>query len=336
VNVQAATASPRWVPAPGWEWDRNTTHRSGYLNPIAMFTRFVPRPVNHALAVGLGSILAFVMRKTRRVLRHNLERVGRGGFPEAKISRLILQTFHNYARYLVDYMSMTHWGLSDIPGLFRRFHGRDVFEAALREGKGVLLVTPHLGNWELGGAFLSAQGFPLNVVSLVVPDRATVEIRERVRERLGIRHLYVGRGESPLAMIGIANALRRNEIVAMLCDRDAAESSAEGELFGCRCRLPVGPVILSQVTGAPIIPSFVIFRNGLYEAFIGKPIRVPGARGPDREKVLRGKTREIVREFEKAIARFPDQWYNFYPSWIDGAAPRAREAVPAAGEPRLD
>lgn len=317
MKAQKASAGRRWVPAPGWDWDRNTTHRSGYLNPIGIFTRFVPRPVNHALAVALGSILAFTMRKTRRVLLHNLRRVGRGAFPEALVSRLAVQTIHNYARYLVDFMYMTRWSREDIPRCFRRFSGKDAFEAALREGKGAILVTPHLGNWELGGAFLASQGFPLNVVSLVAPDKATVQIREKVRERLGIRHVYVGEGEGPLSMLGIANALHRNEIVAMLCDRDAAASSVEGELFGRPCRLPLGPVILAQATGAPIIPSFVIFRNGQYEAFIGKPIRVPAGRGPDRDRILREKSSEMTRAFESVISRFPAQWYNFYPPWID-------------------
>jgi KDO2-lipid IV(A) lauroyltransferase len=273
--------------------------------------------------VGLGSILAFTMRKTRRVLRHNLIRIGRGRFTEAKISRLILQTFHNYARYLVDFMNMTAWDLEDIPRVIRRFSGQPTFERALTRGQGVILVTPHFGNWELGGAFLSAQGFSVNVVSLVAPDQATVSLREKVRERLGIRHIYVGEGEGPMRMLGILNALRRNEIVAMLCDRDSTNATAIVDLFGHPFVVPTGPALLAQITGAPIIPSFIVRRGGKYDAFIGKPILVANDSTRDRDALIREKTGEMAREFEKIISRFPDQWYNFFPAWAENHGPES-------------
>lgn len=323
-----AEGIPRWRPPAGWSWDRNTTHRAGFLLPIRLFSRWVPRSVNHALAVGLGSVLAFAMRKTRSVLRQNLLRVGRGRFSEARISRLILNTFQNYARYLVDFMAMTSWESRDIPRYFSRYSGQETYRRALRRGKGVLLVTPHLGNWEIGGAFLSAQGFDLNVVSLVASDAATVEIRQQVRERLGIRHIYVGAGEGPLRMLGILNALRRNEIVAMLCDRDSSSTHAVVDLFGQPFVVPTGPVILAQLTGAAIIPSFVVQRHGLYEAFIGKPILVEDPSREERAAVVRARTADLAREFEKAINRFPDQWYNFYPSWLDGSPRRGGGPTP--------
>ncbi|GEM_PF-170745 len=316
--VVASAKEAFWTPAPAWSWDVNRTHRIGFLNPISVFTRIVPRSINHGLAVGLGSVLAFAMRKTRRVLRHNLVRVGRGSFTPERVSRLILQTFHNYARYLVDFMAMADLRLEDIPPLFRRFSGTKVFERALARGRGVLLVTPHFGNWELGGAFLRAQGFPLNVVSFVAPDQATVQMREAVRERLGIRHVYVGKEEGPLQMLDILKALRRNEIVAMLCDRSSSDSPVTVDFFGHPFAVPSGPAILAQLTGAPMIPSFVVHRSGMYEAFTGKPILVANPGRDGRDAVVRARTEDLAREFEKVIARFPDQWYNFYPSWLAG------------------
>jgi KDO2-lipid IV(A) lauroyltransferase len=301
----------------GWAWDRNTTHKAGYFVPITVFSRLFPRPVSHAVAVGLGSILAHTMRKTRRILHFNLTRVGRGRYTEEKISRLILQTFHNYARYLVDFMNMMYLGRDEVPRYIRRFAGRKTFEKALERGKGILLVTPHFGNWELGGALLSSQGYSLNVVSLVTPDPAMMALREKVREKLGIRHIYVGKKEGPLQMLGILDALRRNEIVAMLCDRDSSTTPVTVDLFGFPFVVPTGPVVLGMLTGTTLIPSFVIHRRGKYEAFIGKPILVNGAGKKGRNEIIREKTAELTREFERVISRFPDQWYNFYPAWAN-------------------
>lgn len=312
-----ANAPEIWKPAPDWEWDRNTTHKSGFLHPIGAFTRFIPRAVNHALAVGLGTLLGHAMTKTRQVLTHNLERIGRGRFSRERVRRMILQTFHNYARYLVDFMEITTVGPERAGAMVRRFSGKKTYEAVLGQGRGLILVTPHLGNWELGGFFLAQQGFPLNVMSLVAPDTATVAMRENIRERVGIRHLYVGGTQSPLGMIDVVNALRRNEIVAMLCDRDTTGFHATVDLFGHPVRLPMGPAMLAQVSGAPLVPSFVVLVSGKYECFIGKPIHVEPARGDRREFVLEARTQDLAREFEKVIERFPTQWYNFYPSWLD-------------------
>jgi KDO2-lipid IV(A) lauroyltransferase len=119
-------------------------------------------------------------------------------------------------------------------------------------------------------------------------------------------------------MIDILNALRRNEIVAMLCDRDSTNTPATVDFFGHPFTVPMGPALLGLLTGAPLIPSFVVYRAGMYEAFTGRPIFVTRNEEEDRDETVKRMTVAMAREFEKVIGRFPDQWYNFYPAWSTG------------------
>ncbi|MHC4598060.1 MAG: hypothetical protein ACYS47_03555, partial [Planctomycetota bacterium] len=65
-----------------------------------------------------------------------------------------------------------------------------------------------------------------------------------------------------------------------------------------------------------ILPSFIVRQAGKYEAFVGKPILVKDSDEAGREAEVQARTEEMIREFEKVISRFPDQWYNFFPSWV--------------------
>ncbi len=95
--------------------------------------------------------------------------------------------------------------------------GFEHIAAARERGKGGILITGHLGNWELGGILLALEGVPLTVVTLEEPASGLTQWREAYRRRLGIKTVSVG--ADPFSFVGIISALRRNEFVAMLVDR---------------------------------------------------------------------------------------------------------------------
>jgi KDO2-lipid IV(A) lauroyltransferase len=186
---------------------------------------------------------------------------------------------------------------------------------ALAAGTGAILVSPHLGNWELGGIGLADLGYPVNVLTFREPDERFNRDRERLRTARGIRFIYVDRDDpSPLAIIDAVNALRRNEVLAILGDRDGSSHTIRTDFFGRPTNIPVGAAYLALSSGAPVIPVFVVFEKGRYATIMEEPIFFRGGHG-DHANAIRSGMEQLLAVFERYIRAYPDQWYNYYDFW---------------------
>jgi KDO2-lipid IV(A) lauroyltransferase len=188
---------------------------------------------------------------------------------------------------------------------------------ALHAGKGAICITPHLGNWEIGGLLFSFKGGRLNVLTLDERDSDTRSFREEMRRRRGIKNLYVNpKDDSPMAILDAVKALRQNEIVAMLGDRIESQKTMVFNFFGKETRFPIGFAVLAMATGAPVLPVFVVLeRNHKYRGIIETPIYFHLISREDREAVIRRGMEKLIKLFEEYIEKYPDQWYNFYSYW---------------------
>ena len=168
---------------------------------------------------------------------------------------------------------------------------------------------PHLGGWDVGGAWLVRQGFPLTVVVEPLEPPELFDWFADLRQALGIKVIPLGPG----AGTAVLRALRANQVVALLCDRDIAGGGVEVEFFGERTTLPGGPATLACAPAPPLLPTAVYFDGH------GPPRRRPpaGARrapGRIRDDVARI-TQALAHELEDLIRRAPEQWHLFQPNW---------------------
>jgi KDO2-lipid IV(A) lauroyltransferase len=188
---------------------------------------------------------------------------------------------------------------------------------ALEAGKGAICITPHLGNWEIGGLLFSFRGGSLNVLTLDERDLDTRSFREEMRRRRGIKILYINpKDDSPMAILDAVKALRRNEILAMLGDRIESQKTMVFDFFGRKTAFPVGVAILAMATGAPVLPVFVVMgSNRKYKGIIEPPIYFNPSSRKDRETVIQEGMEKLIKKFEEYIEKYPDQWYNFYSYW---------------------
>jgi KDO2-lipid IV(A) lauroyltransferase len=193
--------------------------------------------------------------------------------------------------------------------------GEENLVRALAKGKGVLCITPHLGNWELGGYVLATKGYPINILTLQEESRYLSRYEERLRMKAGIHTITIDLKEKPnLAILEIASRLRRNEIVAMVADRMYEGQGVKIDFFGQSTLFSTGAVQLALETGAAIIPVFVILNRKMkYWGIIGEPI--PLNMGADKNEAVRQGVQEIAKRFEEMISRYPDQWFNFFSYW---------------------
>ncbi len=296
-----------------------SVHRFIYLFFFQFCSTLIPRSIQKFFSVVVGDLFYLLMKKTRTCVRENIEGVSRGRWSKERVNVLTRKTFQNYGQYLLDYMVMHRLRPSNKDRWVEKEVGGDYMREALDAGKGVICITPHLGNWEIGGLLFSFRGGKLNVLTLDERDLDIRSFREEMRRRGGIKNLYINpKDESPMAILDAVKALRRNEIVAMLGDRVESQKTMVFDFFGRKTVFPIGVAILAMATGAPVLPVFVVMeRNRKYKGIIEPPIYFNPSSREDREAVIREGMERLIKKFEAYIEKYPDQWYNFYSYWSE-------------------
>ena len=288
-----------------------------YLFFFQFCSTLIPRPIQKFFSVVVGDLFYLLMKKTRANVRKNIEGVSRGRWSNRKIEVFTRKTFQNYGQYLLDYMVMHRLRPSNKHKWVEEEAGGIHMIEALRAGKGVICITPHFGNWEIGGLLFSFKGGKLNVLTLDERDLDTKSFREELRRTRGIKNLYINpKDDSPMSILDAVRALRQNEIVAMLGDRIESQKTMVFEFFGRKTPFPIGVAILAMATGAPVLPVFVVMeRNRKYRGVIEPPISFESLSREDRETTIRKGMERLIKKFESYIEKYPDQWYNFYSYW---------------------
>jgi len=274
---------------------------------IRLFTIVVPRFLHPPFAFFWGGLFYLALPGARRALRRNLRVVTGSG----EVERLVFSTFYKFGRNWCDIMLISRLRGPALLALIGRGTGEKHLDDALAAGKGAILISVHLGNWELGGLGLAEKGYRLNILTFHEPDEKVNRERERLRRERGINFIYVDRDESALAIVEAVRALNRNQVLVLLGDRDGASHTMLLDFFGRPTPIPLGAAHLALVSGAPVIPVFVPLEGGRYAAIMEEPIFFRAKPG-ERDRVIREGTEQLLRVFERYIRAYPDQWYNFF------------------------
>jgi KDO2-lipid IV(A) lauroyltransferase len=271
--------------------------------------RVVPPRVAYAVAWLAGSLGYVLARARRRVLLQNVASL-RPELRPAERQRTALRTFINFFQAAVDLFRLPSMPREVLERLVV-FNGRQHLDAAMGYGKGALLVTSHLGPYELGAAVIAASGYPsYAMVEDLDPEtnRALAQYREATGLKLFSRDL------GPRSMYRL---LEQGNVVLLVGDRIVGHGS-EGIAMaygGGRRRIPSGPAAFSIATGAPIIVGHIT-RTATpfprYEITLEPPI-LPPERTPEATREL---TSLVGRRLAAAATMHPDQWYVFQPEWL--------------------
>ena len=284
----------------------------GHL-PFKVAYRFAsafPRPACQSLAALLGRASYALIPGIRAALRANLSPVT--GAAGAQLDRLCRVNVSNFSKMLADYFYCTTGDPGRIRPLLGEWRGIENLHAARARGKGTILVTAHLGNWELGGMLLALENMPMTVITLEEPSSELTRLRDDYRRKLGIKTIAIG--TEMFAFVEVINTLRNNGIVAMLVERPKEGSGLPVRFFGRETQFSSGPALLWQHTDAAVLPAFVLQKNdGQYLSFIDPA--VPMQQDASPRESLANNTQRIAAIFETIIHNHPEQWYNFAPIW---------------------
>jgi predicted LPLAT superfamily acyltransferase len=211
--------------------------------------------------------------------------------------------------------------------------GEEQIPQLLSRGQGLILLSAHVGSWEIAGNLLNDRiQTPINPVMLDNEKEAIKKVfnKATARRRMNVIPLN---GDGFDLMLRVREALKRNEIVCFLGDRvRGGEASAVVDFCGRPARFPLGPFAVAAITGAPVLVTFTVkqgLRRYVFKAW--GTFTIEGVTRANRqEKILEG-LRAYVKILEQVVAAHPHQWYNFYPFWEEPLpAPVAAEPVPVA------
>jgi predicted exporter/lauroyl/myristoyl acyltransferase len=274
---------------------------------ISVVRRLSPQTSVRTARVLAGAYWKFA-RARREVVIQNLLPVFDGNRKTAERSSRVL--FHNFAIKLADLFRYESG--QSIDELFGELTGWEHFVAAQSTKRGILLLTPHLGNWEFGAPLLARRGVNLLVITLAEPQGRMTAIRRAARARWGIETLVVG--SDPFAFVEIIRRLEAGATVALLMDRPPEASAVSVELFGRTFAASVAAAELARASGCALLPVYLPRTEKGYAAHI--LAQIPYDRAALRSRELRhALTQEIMRAFAPAIRQYPDQWYHFVPVW---------------------
>jgi lauroyl/myristoyl acyltransferase len=294
--------------------------------PLSLFlARHLPRRLLRGLARQTMTRFMRLRPKYQRALRSNLSVILGRPVSSPEVRRAAVDLLDAHFTAWVDFLHFATRPPEEAARLVESVVGYSRIVEGREKGDGVLLLTAHLGNWEVGGLMLAEMREPVHVV--LVPDifPAVERARHALHARAGIREIRVDRSLGPT--LAVLRALRENAIVAMQGDRDFSNTGIAVPFFGREAFFPRGPFLVAMATPVTVLPAFIVrMPDGRYRAIVEDPLEIE--RGGDREAALRVNVGRYVEILQRYVAENPEQWYCFYPFWDDPS--RGRRADTAA------
>ena len=270
--------------------------------------RWLPLPVLNGINLFGNSLAVTFMRRTQEGIRENF-RLGLEASHQTA-ARLTRQLFFEYGRATIDTWRLRSEAFT--PRITTLDQDDRVLAASRRGGRGFLLVTGHVGNWEMGAVTLKTHGLTAAVVGQPELDPNVQEMRLKLRARLGVESIDIG--SSMATAFKARAAVDRGRAVALLVDRAYPEDRVFVPFFKRPTPFLRSPALLARFCGCDILPGFFLrSRDGSYFNIWGEPLSADPSLSPeeDSQRIMS----RVAADLESVIRQHPTQWFNFYRFW---------------------
>jgi len=280
-----------------------------YIARVAIFfISLLPPAVGLAVAGRLGSLAYYILGRYRRITIRNLALAFGRDKRDRELRLLGRRVFENLSKNAFELIRFPRINASNIDRLVS-IENIETLNGALKKGNGVIIVTGHFGNWELIAATITLKGYSGAVIGRKIYFERYDRYLNSLRKMREVDIIY--RDESPRKILRI---LRENKIIGILADQDV--DSVEGvfvDFFGKKAYTPIGPVALARVSGAALVPTFMVRKNGSHTLVFEQPIELVDT--GDKEKDMFENTRRWSDVFERYVRRYPEQWVWMHRRW---------------------
>lgn len=269
---------------------------------LSFIQRSIPKEAREPLAEFLGKALSLLQHKRRKMVAYNLKRLG-----IASAEEVSGKTILNWSMCVADQLRSLWFSKPELQTMVDDRWSYNLGKALARK-RGVVLITAHLGNYELAGSYLASFKLPIHAVVEEIPGGHTDAVN-RIRRRFGMQ------------VIGYSNihrmmkVLRAGNILVLLADRDIEERGIDVRFGESTRRLPIGPALLALRTGAAVQTGYFVRTKGKYSYLCvihpALDFKLAGSL-KQKAKLL---TQRISEELVSAIRSYPDQWFVFQDEW---------------------
>ncbi|MBF0386038.1 MAG: lysophospholipid acyltransferase family protein [Candidatus Omnitrophica bacterium] len=272
----------------------------------AFLAENLPRRIAYAISRFLFYLHYIFYFRDRRAVRNNLRQILGTG---VNLYYPVKDVFRNFGIYIVEFLKMRK--TYDAAFLKSNVKCENVhyLDEALRRGRGGIIVTAHIGNWELGAAFMSLLGYPLNVVALPHKSGLVNEFFNKQRESKGLR--VISTQDAPRQCLKL---LKENKILAIVAERDFTPEGELMDFLGRKAKIPKGAAFFAYKTKAAIIPAYLLReKEDKFILSIERPIYPDEAL--DKESSVKDLMSRYVLSLERKIRENPTQWLMFREFW---------------------
>lgn len=275
-----------------------------YLYRIGKFIALsLPRKLCYKLAKVIAIVKYYLSPRDRKRLYYNLSPLVRD---KKMVSKYSQEVMINFSYYLVDFLRYEKLNY-DFIKKYVKIEKLSYLKKALKEKKGVIILSAHIGNYELGAAVVSLLGYKISAIALSHRNRRVNDFFNSQREIVGIDIIPVGG-----AVKKCFQYFKQGKIIAFLGDRDFSQNGEKVLMFSSlKAILPRGIAFFSLKTQANILPVFLIRENIYYYRLIFEKIISPCGKKSDREII-----ESYTPILEKYIKLYPQQWYMFEKYWV--------------------
>ncbi|MDP8299539.1 MAG: lysophospholipid acyltransferase family protein [Candidatus Tantalella remota] len=278
-------------------------YKTGYY-----LTKILPLKACYAIAEGVAWLFYTLSERDRENLRGNLKIILGDDVDPEELDIHLWAVFKNFAKYLTDFFRFTEFNEEYIAENIE-IDGIGNLDRCIEMGKGVIVVSMHLGNWELGGAVVGGLKYPISAIVLEHTSRRVNEFFNKLRAINKMKAIPLG-----LQVKECFKVLRRGEILAIAGDRDYTGGGIPADFFGRKVLMPKGAAAISIKTGAPIVVAVLTREKGdKFKFSFSEPIdfKPSGNRDADIQNLMS----EYLKLFEENVRAYPDQWYEFRNIW---------------------
>jgi len=268
-----------------------------------------PYPVTYLIAA-FGARLWMLTGIDVKIIRNNVSKVLNLNINDKEIHRIANRIFINWAKNIVDFLKTPIISKEKLKQRVE-IEGLEHLDNALKKGRGAVIVSAHIGNFEWGACRIAVEGYKIWGLSLVRKNKLVGKFFESNRLSKGFKTLYINR------MLNVFRVLKNNEIVAIPSDWDpTGQATRPFKFFGKTAYLPTGALMIALKSGAPLIPSFV-WKKDKYNHFqiIEKPIDL--IREGDKETLIAKNMEKVLEVMEKYIRDNISEWEMFHDIWSE-------------------
>lgn len=277
------------------------------IKTLSRIICILPACLQKLLGFAIGRVAWLAVKSWRRQMA--IDNVVKSGLAqnEEVALQIVKASVHRFGPMIIEVLGFPALNKAKIDRLVD-ISGGEYLQDALSHGKGAILATAHSGNWELLGAALAYQDFPLVAVVKKQKNPGADQFINEYRTQAGMHVTYRTSIKEMVRLLG------DGKIIGLLMDQDAGADGIIVDFFGRPASTVQGPAALARMKGAPIVPAFIATRpDGTHQAIVHPPLWVD--KTEDREHDIRTTTNQLNRIIEDHIRQYPEEWFWLHNRW---------------------